>query len=207
MSEATSREEDLLHMKSNLQRLFTLAIESLEMAERAMSEGRAVDLSAQAYLAEHLKDTIYGEALFFIAKWQPLGHTLLYVESIIKVSYDLFRIVRYANEIALTLALAPPLKMPFEVLDASRRAREMLERAFAAFSRGKAELARPIEELDEYIDKIYRRYLKKIASQDKVSREDAIAAVVLRQIERVADHATYIARETLRAIGEIAPTI
>jgi len=205
MSEATSREEDLLRMKSNLQRLFTLAIESMELAEKVMSGGRAVDLSAQAHLAEHLKDAIYGEALFFIARWQPLGRTLLHVESIIKVSYDLFRIVRYANEITLTLALTPLSKMPPEVLDASQRAREMLERAFTAFSRGEEEPARPIEELDEYVDRIYREYLKKIASQERVSREDAIATLVLRHIERVADHATYIARETLRAIGRIPP--
>jgi len=207
MGEATSREEDLSHMKSNLQRLFTLAIESLELAEKAMREGATIDLSAQAHLAEHLKDTVYGEALFFIAKWQPLGRTLLYVESIVKVSYDLFRIVRYANEIALTLALAPRLRMPGTVLDASRRAREMLERAFAAFSSGRGELARGLEELDQHVDNAYREYLRKIASREEVSREDAIAAVVLRQIERVADHATYIARETLRAIGERAPTI
>ncbi|MEB3816696.1 MAG: phosphate uptake regulator PhoU [Desulfurococcales archaeon] len=202
MSEATSREEDLGHMEANLDRLFRIALESLEKVSRALKgEAPAPDLSAEVALAEHLKDTIYSEALFFIAKWQPLGRILLYVESIIKVSYDLFRVSRYANEIALTLSQAPDVKLPEVVLEASETSREMVMKAYRAFRSKKPSEARGVEELDSRVDEAYRAYTGKITSSDLIRKEDALAALILRQIERVADHATYIARETIRALG------
>ncbi len=208
MVEATGREEDLEHMISNLRRLFRISLESLESVEEALRDPqKARDLSAQTSLAEHLKDTIYSEALFFIAKWQPLGRTLLYVESLIKVSYDLFRVTRYANEIMLTLELAGKKELDHQTLEAAGKAREMLEKAFQAFTQKKPELARGVEELDSSIDKMYYEALRRIATREEVSCGEALEALILRQLERVADHATYIARETLRAIGEASITI
>ena len=208
MEEVTSRKDDIEHMRGNLQRLFKLSLEAMDAVEAALGgSSGARDLTALAALAEHLKDTIYSEALFFIAKWQPLGRVLLHVESMIKVSYDLFRITRYANEIMMTLELAPNTRLGEASVEAARRAREMVERAFKAFTTGRAELARGLEELDSRVDELYRMSLRRIASRDNVSRNEALEALVLRQLERVADHATYIARETLRAIGETSITI
>lgn len=201
MSTALSAEEDLRHIEASLDKLFRVAMESLEAVEDALREAKPLDLSANTALAEHLKDTIYTEALFFIAKWQPLGHELLYVEALIKVSYDLFRITRYANEMALTISLAPGTKIDNQVVEVARTAREMVERAFKALLEKKRDIAKNVEELDAVIDKAYREALQRVASKEQVSREEALACIILRQLERVADHATYIAREVLRALA------
>ncbi len=193
--------DDIRHIEANLVRLFTIVSDSLETIEKSMREGKATDLSANASLAEHLKDTIYSEALFFIAKWQPLGHELLYVEALIKVSYDLFRIVRYANEIELTLSLTNGIKIRNEIVEVAERAHKMVSKAFEALIKRRKEEAKDIDELDEYIDKAYRGFLEQIASKENVSKEEALEAIILRQLERVADHATYIAKEVLRILS------
>ncbi len=201
MSTALSAEEDLQHIEASLDKLFRVAMESLEAVENALRDAKPLDLSANAALAEHLKDTIYTEALFFIAKWQPLGHELLYVEALIKVSYDLFRITRYANEMALTISLAPGTKIDSQVVEVARIAREMVERAFRALIERNRDVAKNVEELDAVIDKAYRAALQRVASKEQVPRSEALACIILRQLERVADHATYIAREVLRALA------
>ncbi|BEP17179.1 phosphate uptake regulator PhoU [Pyrofollis japonicus] len=201
MTTAPTAEEDLEHIESTLRKLFKIAMESLEAIANAIEEAKPLDLSANTALAEHLKDTIYTETLFFIAKWQPLGHELLYAEALIKVSYDLFRITRYANEIALTISLAPGEKINGEVLEVAKLAKNMVERAFYAFVEKKRGEAREVQKLDEQIDQAYRARLKKVASHKQVPRNEALACIVLRQLERVADHATYIAREVERAIA------
>ncbi len=201
MSTALSAEEDLRHIEASLDKLFKVAMESLEAVENALREAKSLDLSANTALAEHLKDTIYTEALFFIAKWQPLGHELLYVEALIKVSYDLFRITRYANEMALTISLAPGTRIDGQVVEVARTAREMVERAFKALLEKKRDIAKNVEELDAVIDRAYRAALQRVASKEQVPRGEALACIILRQLERVADHATYIAREVLRALA------
>lgn len=201
MSTTLSAEEDLRHIETSLDKLFRVAVESLEAVENALREAKPLDLSANTALAEHLKDTIYTEALFFIAKWQPLGHELLYVEALIKVSYDLFRITRYANEMALTISLAPGTKIDNQVVEVARTAREMVERAFRALLEKKRDIAKNVEELDAVVDKAYRAALQRVASREQVPRGEALACIILRQLERVADHATYIAREVLRALA------
>ncbi len=196
-----SREEDLIHLESMLQRLFKITIESLETVEETLKNPSLAaenDLSANAMLAEHLKDTIHSEALFFIAKWHPLGRLLLYVESIIKVSYDLFRIVKYAYEIVLTINMTSLSNIDEHVLLAAEHAKEMVIRSFEAFLKRVKEKAKGIEELDAKVDREYRSCLSRIASMDKVPKKDAVSCIILRQIERIADHATYIARQTLR---------
>jgi len=201
LSTALSAEEDLRHIETSLDKLFRVAMESLEAVEDALKEAKPLDLSANTALAEHLKDTIYTEALFFIAKWQPLGHELLYVEALIKVSYDLFRITRYANEMALTISLAPGTRIDNQVVEVARIAREMVERAFKALLEKKRDIAKNVEELDAVIDRAYRAALQRVASKEQVPRGEALACIILRQLERVADHATYIAREVLRALA------
>ena len=201
MSTTLAAEEDLRHIETSLDKLFRVAMESLEAVENALREAKPLDLSANTALAEHLKDTIYTEALFFIAKWQPLGHELLYVEALIKVSYDLFRITRYANEMALTISLAPGTRIDSQVVEVARTAREMVERAFRALLEKKRDIAKNVEELDAVIDRAYRAALQRVASKEQVPREEALACIILRQLERVADHATYIAREVLRALA------
>ncbi len=200
MMTPTTAEEDLEHIESTLKRLFKIAVESLRKVEEALEKNRPIDLSANTILAEHMKDIIYGETLFFIAKWQPLGHTLIHAETMIKVSYDLFRITRYANEMAKTFSLSPQERIDPVVIETIRIAREMVEKAFEAFISQNKEIAKTLENLDEKIDEAYRKKLSEIAQQEMVPRADALACIMLRQIERVADHATYIAREVLRSI-------
>jgi phosphate transport system protein len=194
--------EDKEIIEKNLRKLYRITIEALEKLDKALRDGRAVDLSADAALADHLRDTINGETLFFIAKWQPLGRELLYAEAMIKVSYDLFRIVRYANEIARTTRITGGIRAGENLLEIFAEAREMVEKAFESFLKGDRELANEVQKLDSKIDNAYIEALKDVASKEQVPSIKALECIILRQLERIADHATYIAREAERVSTE-----
>jgi phosphate transport system protein len=194
--------EDREIVEKNLRKLYRVTIEALEKLGRALSEGSPIDLSADAALADHLRDTINGETLFFIAKWQPLGRELLHAEAMIKVSYDLFRIVRYANEIARTTRIAGGFKASPELLEVFEAAKDMVEKAFKSFIESDVELAGEVEKLDSQIDRAYIDSLKTVASAQQIPSVKALECIILRQLERMADHATYIAREARRVARE-----
>ncbi len=193
-----SMREDLELIEKNLDKLYRVAVEALERLSNALSSGVAIDLSANAALADHLRDTINTETLFFIAKWQPLGYELLYAEALIKVSYDLFRITRYANEIARTTRIAEGVKASEQVMAALSKALEMVKKAYKSFITRDRELASEVERLDSLVDEAYIKALEHIARSETVKPVQALECIILRQLERIADHATYIAREAKR---------
>jgi phosphate uptake regulator len=49
-----------------------------------------------------------------------------------------------------------------------------------------------VEEIDKYIDEVYKTTLLEVASSNTVQRELALKALLMRHIERIVDHAKYI---------------
>ena len=63
--------------------------------------------------------------------------------------------------------------------------------------------------MDDIVDQIYRDYVKKATtSQDAKVKCSLSGTLILRYLERIADHATYIAESTLYiASGERRPRL
>ncbi|MDG7006060.1 MAG: phosphate transport system regulatory protein PhoU, partial [Nitrososphaerota archaeon] len=60
------------------------------------------------------------------------------------------------------------------------------------------ELARTIITMDDYVDSAYRDYIKKLMKSKKVDIRCALSeTLILRYLERIADHAVYIANSVI----------
>ena len=70
----------------------------------------------------------------------------------------------------------------------------MIEKSMTAFKNRDAELAKTLPDDDDLIDKEYKNVIISILKNTKIKRECALAITLLvRHIERIADHACYIA--------------
>lgn len=143
-------------------------------------------------------------AIEILARYQPVAKDLRLVSSVMDVCYDYYRVARYAAEIVRTLGIAatPGCKLPVAE-KAGRTVAEMLAKATRAFLDTDTELAREAMRLDAEIDRVYVEALKALKSSEQVPLCQALEALVLRHLERIADHATYIASAAIYvATGE-----
>ncbi len=142
---------------------------------------------------EELRHTIAIETLLFIARWQPLGRDLARAEGYIRASYDLFRIARYLREIVKLDEAAGPLSEVGVNLNALAKARDMVSKAVKALLSNDSKLASEVEAADREIDRYYEASVREL-SREPIPRKAAIEALFARHVERIADHATYIAK-------------
>ncbi|MCE4611546.1 MAG: phosphate uptake regulator PhoU [Desulfurococcales archaeon] len=163
----------------------------IRLVEEGVEPGEEFERRLMA--VEELRRATTIETLLLIARWQPLGRDLARAEGYIRAAYDLFRIARYLREIVRLNSVAGPL---VELgLDSAplKKAKEMVGTAVKALLEENEELGRLVEDADKDIDDYYLHALKKL-SGEKISRRDAVEALLARHVERIADHATYLAK-------------
>ncbi|GAB6148618.1 phosphate signaling complex PhoU family protein [Stetteria hydrogenophila] len=187
--EAEARIKDLIaRLHARVDEFFGEILESIKAGRRLSLD--AVD--EKLALIEELRLNTAIESLLYIARWQPLGRDLARAEGYIRTSYSLYRIARYLREIARLDEATGPLREAGVNLDALAKAREMTSNAVKALLEENTWLANEVEKADKDIDKYYEESLKKL-NQDPIPRNTAIQALFARHVERIADHATYIA--------------
>lgn len=172
-------------------------VDSLFETVGSLIDNRVTDVpdevNERIVAVEELRGSIARETLLYIARWQPLGRDLTKAEGYIQAAYDLYRIARYLREIARLNMIAGPLgdlSINREALD---RARRMVDTAVKSMLEGNVQLARSVEEEDKIIDSYYESSLRGL-SEEVITRDKAIEALFARHVERIADHATYIAK-------------
>ncbi len=183
-------------LKSLLERLHSHVDALFEAVLGSLSGGgvevhRVVDERLVA--VEELRHTIAIETLLFIARWQPLGRDLARAEGYIRASYDLFRIARYLREIVKLDKAAGPLGEVGVNINALAKARDMVSKAVKALLSNDSQLAAEVEAADREIDRYYEVSIREL-SREAIPRRAAIEALFARHVERIADHATYIAK-------------
>ena len=163
----------------------------IRLVEEGVEPGE--DFERRLMAVEELRRATTIETLLLIARWQPLGRDLAKAEGYIRAAYDLFRIARYLREIVRLNLVAGPLKGLGLDPTPLKKAREMVGTAVKALLEENEELGKRVEEADKDIDDYYLHALKKL-SMERVSRKDAVEALLARHVERIADHATYLAK-------------
>ena len=183
-------ERRLSEIAGLLDRLYGEAATSLE----ACFEGRGPEeVARHSREAERLRRRIQDEAVEFIARFQPVASELRRVTAYVEASYDLFRVTRYALETSRLLSRIPESCRLQDASRAYRVAREMLGRAYEALRRGDASEAREVLSLDAEIDRLYLSKLDLLQVEESLTRCEVAELLVVRHLERVADHAVYIA--------------
>ncbi|MEM1619412.1 MAG: phosphate uptake regulator PhoU [Fervidicoccaceae archaeon] len=193
----SQREREIERIKAQLRRLHGICDALLA---RALEKKLTVREAEEAvWLAEHVRDEIVTSILLFMARRQPLGKDLIFAKSALGASYDLYRIVRYVRENALLSEIAAPGSALIDegLRSAIFKVSEMLRDAVRGLIDGDVEAAKGVLRMDEEIDSLYELSLSKLRSSSALTSVETARLLVLRHIERMADHATYVARTAL----------
>jgi|Deesub1362B_J571_1020462.scaffolds.fasta_scaffold00003_265 phosphate transport system protein len=153
------------------------------------------DLISRSYQLMMKREEINSLAIELIARYQPLASDLRYLKSAMEIAYNFLRIGRYSADIAMSLIdfrdaegkcevdkLEPLIEVVYEML---QLAMELIENPDST----KAE---NIYKLDSQADEEYRRVLEIIIKLDNI-KCGLMLALVARYLERIGDHAYYIA--------------
>lgn len=151
------------------------------------------------------------ECLKILALHQPVAHDLRFIIAMLKINHDLERIGDLAvsiGERALTLSgQARPL-IEFDLMAMADLVQSMVSRSIDALINRDAKLARAIWLEDDAVDELNRTMFDQVmeAIQKHPDHLEALLNIlsVSRNLERIADHATNIAKDVVYLIeGEI----
>lgn len=171
--------------------------ETVAMAIDAYREGK--DLGEEVYTRSEelriLQDEVSSLAVELLARYQPVASDLRFITSCMEISYGFSRFGRYAHDISQVLRVFGDLSMcdktPIE--EAGKQATEMIELSIKAFTERDTGLAKRLKEMDDVVDKIYMDFVRRSARQKTGDLRCSLSAtLILRYLERIADHATYI---------------
>jgi len=199
-------EEEIKKLHRMLHNMYSIVKEVLDYTTKLFEEKDEVTRSTFRDSIEKLVNTIDGlrrgaftKALLFIAKFQPLGRELKFIEAYINVCYDVYRIGRYCREISRVDSIIGGFSSELfrDLHEGLKWARSMVELAVQSFTKNNVDYARRVLSMDSRLDNLYVDHLKKLTSMETVPRCFAAKIVIARQVERIGDHATYIARYTL----------
>ncbi len=168
------------------------------------------DVNRWSNKLRQLDDQVSELSIELIARFQPVASDLRYIKACMEISYGFYRYGRYAHDIMDVLDTFGDLtKCDREVVEsAAEKTKEMIGMSVEAFANQNVELARKIIELDDYVDDAYRNYIKKLMKSKQVDLRCALSqTLILRYLERIADHAVYIGRSVIFIVRGEEPAI
>ena len=190
-------------MDMGLERLNSLLLDMATLSQQAVSAsidaysrgGRATDVKQMSEKLRSLHRQVSDLSIEMIARYQPVATDLRFLKACMEISYGFFRHGRYALDITEVLDMFGDLEKCDRkyVVDTAKRAQEMLRMSAEAFARRDVEMARKIPLMDNGVDDSYRENLRRTLKEKGNFKCLLSATLILRYVERIADHATYIA--------------
>lgn len=153
---------------------------------------------------DDLEVRIDDEAIRYISLRSPVATELRVVLTGMKASHDLERAADEVTKIARrirSLSREAPLQIPVDIVQMGEIAAAMLRDALDCFMQGNEEKAMAVCHRDVEVDQLNRDLCDELTQMMTRQPESVSRAVdlmfVSKAIERVADHATNIAEETI----------
>jgi phosphate transport system protein len=197
-----------------MKRLIDAGLEQLASMLFRMGElaQNTVTMSVMNYLestdgykqVENLSDTlsamtepIEDTAFEIIARFQPVASDLRILKSYMKICYDFRRYGRYALDISQINERIGGMKScepAFRkiVKEMGVETLNMVNISIEALKNHDAELAKSLSETEKRVDRLYYKYLDKLIETNTTTGRLISSLLVVRYLERIADHATYI---------------
>jgi len=205
-------------MDMGLDRLAKMIYEMGRLSEVAVSKAidgyvRAVNIVDEVYelsqQLRYLEDEVADLAVEIIARYQPVAKDLRFIRSCMEIAYGFSRFGRYAYDISMLIEEVGGIGdcQNQQVLETAEKVKNMIRISVSSFRDRDLNAAAKLEELDDEIDEAYRIHLRR-AINDPLSNKrcDMAMTLVLRYLERIADHATYIGEAVQYvATGERSP--
>ena len=174
-----------------------LAQESVMKAIEAYGKGERITKEAlnRAHQLSMLSNEVEELAVELLARYQPVATDLRFIKSCLEIAYGFSRFGRYAYDIAQVLEIFGDISQCDKsvVLDLSGKVTKMMQASILSFKTRNTDMARSLRDEDDAVDKIYLDYIKEVTQQKPIQLKCALAStLVLRYLERIADHACYI---------------
>ena len=149
-----------------------------------------------------LQEEVADLAIELIARYQPVATDLRFIRSCMEISYGFSRFGRYAYDIVDVLETMGSISDcdKSTVLEMAVTVREMIQLSLHSLRSRDKDAAQKLYQMDDTVDTLYRKYLREIitlkTNQDKNVTDPRCyisALLILRYLERISDHACYIA--------------
>jgi phosphate transport system protein len=179
-----------------------LSSNTVSVAIDAYVQGKDLRERVDAWSEElrMLQDEVSELAVELIARYQPVASDLRFIKSSMEVAYGFSRLGRYAHDISDVLGVFGDLSNcdKSSVQYAGDQAKDMIRLSIKAFTDQDTQLASKVTQMDDLVDKTYLDYVKKAAQAEDSNLKCTVSAtLILRYLERIADHATYVAESVL----------
>lgn len=181
-------------------RMGTIAEKTLSESINGFVDGKDVSKAVHELSEVLVNRTVEVEekAFSLIAKYQPVASDLRIINSYIKIAYDFERYGRYSWDISFIGARFNSKsacdKWMFEYI--GRMAEKVLAMVSISINSLKSldpELVKTMTKTEQEVDDSYLEYLGKLVQQAGITSECTISSLlVVRYLERIADHATHI---------------
>jgi phosphate transport system protein len=207
-------ERDLDHLQRHLMALAASVEEAIFKCTRALRE-RNAELAHEVVAGDSAIDQeenyIENECLKMLALHQPVAIDLRRIIAALKINTDLERMADLAVNIAeraLSLSEFPRIAVPDKLQRMADLTTSMVRQSLDAFVMLSAAQARQVIRLDDEVDRYNREIIAELIAHMQQSAEVVPAFMAffsaVRQLERIADHATNIAEDVVYLIeGEI----
>lgn len=207
-------ERDLDNLQRHLMALAASVEEAIFKGTRALQE-RDPSLAREVVEGDSLIDQeenyIENECLKMLALHQPVAVDLRRIIAALKINTDLERMADLSVNIAervLGLAELPRIAVPDKLQRMTDSTIAMVRQSLDAFVMLNAEQARRVIRLDDEVDRYNREIIEMLIAHMQQTPEQVPAFLAIfsavRQLERIADHATNIAEDVVYLIeGEI----
>lgn len=200
-------EEDLVEVTKQIQHIGGLVESAIDRSLSALLDRdakRAREVIEGDSVVDNLENVVEEKCLDVLALRQPVARDLRFICGIMKINSDLERMADLAVNIAEraeVLAEVPPLPFRPDVTRMAAVAKRMTRDALDALIRRDADLALRVWKADVEADRLYRELIGE-AIQFMREHPERIGDVMhlvgaLRNLERLADHATNIAEDVI----------
>lgn len=172
----------------------------------AYKEGGAIRAQIRVWSDElkALQSKVEDICVELLARYQPVASDLRAIKSYMKIAYDFHRFGRYAWDIAILLDIFPKTYRCHDSVidDMIKRVTEIIEVTLEALNKKDVKLAEKVDEKDSELDKIHNTYLHDLVNKGAMRPECLILNTLFaRYLERIADHACYIAESVIYMVA------
>jgi phosphate transport system protein len=194
-----------------VRRLMDLGLNKLTNLMQNMGElsENSVSTAIEAYLSDkNVVSTIYNQsselimlqeevsdlAVELLVRYQPVAADLRFIKACMEIAYGFARFGRYAYDIAQVRDQFGKLSECDHsmVANTAEEVKKMIRDSIRAFNDRDVKVAQELREADDTVDSFYRQNIKRILEGEIEIKCALSAALILRYLERIADHAVYI---------------
>jgi phosphate transport system protein len=177
-----------------------LTYETLALSIHGYLEGRSVQeqVREMSDILVSMADKVEDESFQLIARFQPVATDLRTIKSYMKIANNFARYGRYALDISLINDPLSGIKQcdtwtKDSIDDMSEKVLSMVKISVDSLKKQDIIIAKTISLTEREVDKMYFDYLHKLINSEHIDSKCVISTtLMIRYLERIADHATYV---------------